>query len=67
MNCGEVWHGSTLPEQPAGGACLVLCVQPGGCSVLNALPTSMRPGHTAEELEALGKFRMCKEIPLSLF
>lgn len=20
MNCGEAWHGSTPPEQPAGGA-----------------------------------------------
>lgn len=41
MNCGEAWHGSTLPEQPAGGARPAL-LRPGGSLALSTLATSTR-------------------------
>lgn len=45
MNCGEAWHGSTLPEQPAGGTRPFLCDQGGWLSphpTAHLQPTSTR-------------------------
>ena len=70
MNCGEAWHGSTLPEQPAGGAGPHLCDQQrlAQRSALSPRPRGWAGGRgAAEGLQALARFRLCEEILSFLF